>query len=101
MMHAAERDRPDVRTDRRLWRGVQRLLDPERLGFLDETCLKTDMHMLRGRASRSKRCVGHVPGRCWSTTTLLTAIRSDGLMEKATLTCPGAMNSDLFEAYAE
>lgn len=101
MTHAAEQDRPDVRTSRRLWRGFQRMLDADRLVFLDETCLKTDMDTLRGRSPKGERCVGRVPGRCWSTTTLLTAIRSDGLIEDATQTCPGAINSDRFEAYVE
>ena len=101
MIHAAEQERADVAFSRNTWRLFQAFIDPDRLVFLDETCLKTDMTTRYGRAPRSERCVDHTPGRCWSTTTLLTAIRCEGVIEEASLVCPGAMNSDLFESYAE
>ena len=101
MIHAAEQERPDVATSRAGWRSIQNFIDPSRLVFLDETCLKTDMTTRYGRAPHSERCVDHTPGRCWSTTTLLTAIRAEGLMEEATLVCPGAMNAALFESFVE
>ena len=101
MMHAKEQTRPDVASSREIWRAFQPFLEPDRMVFLDETCLKTDMTTRYGRAPRSQRCVDHAPGRRWSTTTLLTAIRSEGLIEAATMTCPGAINGELFEASVE
>ncbi len=101
MIHASEQDRLDVANSRRVWRSLQRLLDPERLVFLDETCLKTDMTTKYGRAEQSCRCVDKSPGRCWSTTTLLTAIRSEGLMEGSTAMYPGAINGESFVGYVE
>ena len=86
---------------RRIWRGFQAWLAPERLVFLDETCLKTNMTTLRGRALHSHRCVDHTPAGRWSTTTLLTAIRSGGVVEAATLAFPGAVNAATFAGYAQ
>lgn len=86
---------------RRAWRSLQRFLDPAGLVFLDETCLKTDMITRYGRAPRGQRCVDHTPGRCWSTTTLLTAIRGEGLIEAATAVYGGPMTADTFVAYTE
>lgn len=69
--------------------------------FLDETCLKTDMTTRYGRAMGGQRCIDHAPGRRWSTTTLLTAIREGELMKESTITCPGAMTGELFEAWTQ
>ena len=74
-------------------------MDPARLVFLDETCLKTDMTTRYGRAPRPQRCVDHAPGGSWSTTTLLTAIRLDGLIEGATGLYEGPIDACRFQGY--
>lgn len=86
---------------RACWRSVQKLIDPDRLVFLDETCVKTDLQTRRGRALEHARCVDSAPAGHWSTTTLLTAIRGGGVMEQATVLCPGAMTGEVFESYSE
>jgi hypothetical protein len=48
-LHAeAERDRPDIARKRRLWKARQHRIDPQRLVFIDETWVKTNMGPLRG-----------------------------------------------------
>jgi hypothetical protein len=42
-VRAAEQDRPDVAGKRRLWRAWQRIMDPSRFVFLDETGTATNM----------------------------------------------------------
>lgn len=100
-MKAKEQQRPDVAEGRRLWRVLQRYLGVDDLIFLDETALKTNMITRYGRAPRSCRCVDHAPAGAWSTTTLLTAVDSSGVMEPATVVCEGAMTAVQFEAYVE
>jgi hypothetical protein len=47
-VYASEQDRPDVAAARERWRINQRLLDPSRLVFIDETGTSTNMAKLRG-----------------------------------------------------
>ena len=59
------------------------------------------MTRLYGRAPVGQRCHDHTPHGHWKTTTLLSAIRLDGVIEQATVIVDGPMNTDTFEAYAE
>ena len=54
---------------------------------------------LRGRSPRGARCRAAVPHGHWKTTTLVAALRLDGLT--APMVIDGAMNGDAFTAYAE
>ena len=54
-MRAAEQDREDVAEQRLNWHECQQTVDPERLVFLDETGLKTDMNRLRGWSKTGER----------------------------------------------
>ncbi len=80
VLHAAEQDRPDVRQKRATFRGRAAGIDPSRFVFLDEMGANTAMTRLYGRAPRGERAVGRVPQAHWKTTTLLSAIRSDGVV---------------------
>jgi hypothetical protein len=56
---AAERERADVREDRRVWKAQRQPLMRvacHRLVFLDETSVTTKMTCLRGRAARGPAC---------------------------------------------
>ena len=99
MTHAAEQDRPDVKADREQWRAAQPLLAPGRLVFLDETATSTNMARRYGRAPKGKRLVDKVPHGHWKVTTLVAALRADGVC--APMTVDGAMDGDLFVAYVE
>jgi transposase len=84
---------------RAAWRVQQRGLDPDRLVFIDETWVKTNMTRPRGRARRGTRLVATVPHGHWKTTTFLAALRTSGLT--APLVVDGAINGDLFLAYVQ
>jgi len=97
--HAAEQDRSDVKERRRVWRAAQPLLDVGRLVFLDETATTTNMARRYGRAATGQRLVDKVPHGHWKVTTVVAALRHDGV--RAVMTCDGAINGDLFVAYVE
>jgi transposase len=78
---------------------VQLGLDPERLVFLDETWVKTNMTRSRGRAPEGERLIAKVPHGHWKTTTFLAALRTTGLT--APLVVDGALNGAVFQAYVE
>ena len=88
-----------MRARREAWFDLQPELDPEKLVFLDETGATTKMARLRGRSPRGERCRAAVPHGHWKTTTLVAALRLDGLA--APMVIDGAMNGEAFTAYAE
>ena len=84
---------------RREWIAAQGGMDAEKLVFIDETWLKTNMTRPRGRALKGKRLVEYVPFGHWQTTTYVGALRSTGMT--APMVIHGTMNRDVFEAYIE
>lgn len=70
-----------------------------RLVFIDETWLKTNMTRSHGRAPLGQRLVDAVPYGHWKTTTFLAALRVGGLT--APLVVDGAINGELFLAYVQ
>jgi transposase len=99
VIQAAEQDRADVTAKRAAWAEKVPGLDPTKLVFIDETGANTKMARRYGRAARGQRVVGRVPHGHWTTTTFVAALRADGLT--APMVIDGAMNGDLFVAYAE
>ena len=91
---AIEQDRPDVKRQRRDWRESQESIDPQRLVFLDETGLKTDLTRLRGSALCGNRLVEAVPGGKWETSTLIQAVALDGT--RAAMFLDGPINATCF-----
>ena len=98
MIQAAERDRPDVAVKRQAWAQRMPGLDPRKLVFVDETGANTKMTRRYGRAPRGERVIGRVPHGHWKTTTFVAALRAEGPV--APMVIDGAMNGDLFVAYA-
>ena len=88
-----------MRARRLAWFEAQPDLDPTRLVFIDETGATTKMARLRGRSPRGQRCRAAVPHGHWKTTTLVAALRLDGMT--APMVIDGAMNGEAFAAYAE
>ena len=99
VLKASEQHRPDVAERRAQWQVWQTGLDPDRLVFLDETWVKTNMTRPRGRAPAGERLVCHVPHGHWKTTTFLAALRVSGLT--APLVVDGAINGAIFKAWIE
>lgn len=70
---------------------------PERLVFVDETSVKTNMTPLRGRSLRGERLLADAPFGKWRTQTFIAGLRQDGLV--APWTVEGAMDGAAFDTY--
>lgn len=88
-----------MKEKRAAWAARMPGLDPAKLVFLDETGANTKMTRRYGRAPRGERVIDAVPHGHWKTTTFVAALRADGLV--APMVIDGAMNGDVFVAYAE
>lgn len=75
------------------------MLDPRRLVFIDETWAKTNMTPTHGRCRRGRRLIARVPFGHWRTSTVLAALRWDGVTAPAVF--DGPINGRSFTAYVE
>ena len=98
-MRALERSRADIARRRKRWKAWQGRFDPQRLVFIDETWIKTNMAPLRGWGRKGKRVPAHVPHGHWRTQTFLAALRCDRLT--APCVFDGPINGTCFRAYVE
>jgi transposase len=98
-LFAIEQGRADVARRRHRWRSWQANLDPQRLVFIDETWIKTNMAPLRGWGPKGERLRGFVPQGRWHTLTFLGALRCDRLT--APCVFDGPINGESFRAYVE
>jgi transposase len=91
-----------VREARRVWipkRQIFMASHLERLAFIDETSLKTNMVKTTGWAPRGARLVDHAPFGHWRTQTFIAALRHD--RQDAPWVVNGAMNGEMFDLYVE
>ena len=95
----AEQDRKDIALARKNWRASQQGVDPERLVFVDETAVKSDISRLRGWARRGARLVEAVPGGHWHIHTLVHAVALDGT--RAAMLLDGPIDSLCFAGFCE
>ena len=72
---------------------------PERLVFLDECGVLTNMARLWGRSPRGTRAVGAVPFGHWTRLTVLGALGTGGML--ATMSTEAATSGAVFFAYLE
>jgi transposase len=70
-----------------------------RIGFIDETSLKTNMAKTTGWAPNGTRLIDHAPFGHWQTQTFIAALRHDRL--DAPWVIDGPMNGELFDLYIE
>jgi transposase len=84
---------------RKDWHATQETVDAERLVFLDETGLKTDLTRIRGWAKGGDRLVEAVPSGKWQTSTLIHAIALDGT--RAAMVLDGPINSASFTGFCQ
>ena len=61
------------------WRRRVGQVSKDRLVFFDETGAKTNMKRLHGWSDYDQRLVDSAPSGHWSTTTIISAIRLDGV----------------------
>lgn len=98
-LKASEQERADIKQQRELWQEFQADIDSDRLVFLDESGVKTNMTRLYGRALKGKRCHDKAPDGRWETVTVLSSVRLDG--ETESLMFDGAVDRKIFDAYIE
>jgi len=70
---------------------------PERVVFIDETAVKTNLTRLRGWATRGERLTMDAPFGSWGTQTLIAGLAQDALI--APWVIKGAMDGPAFAAY--
>jgi transposase len=95
----AEQARPDIARRRARWKAHQGRIAPERLVFIDETWVKTNMAPLRGWGPRGQRLEARVPHGHWKTLTFVAALRVDRV--DAPWVIDGPINGELFTLYAQ
>jgi hypothetical protein len=100
-LKAAEQERPDVQEQREQWKRQTQKVDASRFVCLDESGAKTNMTRRFGRALIGERCFDTAPADHWHTTTMLSAIRTDGVIEEASLAFDGPMNAETFLIYVQ
>jgi transposase len=98
VLHAQERDSPEVQQKREDFRAAVAGIDPHRLVFVDESGAHTAMTRIYGRAPVGQRVCGTAPGH-WETITLTCGLRLSGVT--AVMAFEGATNTPTFEGYVE
>src|SRR3954468_9357023 len=98
-LFALEQARSDIARRRQRWRSWQAGLDPQRLVFIDETWIKTNMAPLRGWGPKGERLRAFAPHGHWRTLTFLGALRCDQLT--APCVFDGPIDGESFRAYVE
>jgi transposase len=97
MVHASERERPDVKAKREIWIEMMPSVSGSQLVFLDESGVNTDMTRRYGRAASKERVVDHVPLNTPKSSTIISPIRLDGTTVSNVF--EGALNGERFREY--
>ena len=90
---------PDVIQKRNEWVQMISEAEPDKLVFLDESGVNTNMTRHYGRAVGKERAVDHTPENTPTNTTILSSIRLNG--ETAYTTYSGGTTGDRFVEYLE
>jgi transposase len=98
-LHASERDTEANRQRRQSFQATLLQIAPERLIFLDESGVTTQMTRAYARASGGQRVHESAPQGHWKVLTILSALSLRGLL--ATMTIEAATDGDIFLAYLE
>jgi transposase len=88
-----------VAAQRRQWRDRQPLHDAGHYVFLDECGVTTDLLRRYGRSPRGTRLHDHTPCSHWQTTTVIAALRVEGVRAPAVF--DGPIDNESFLAYVE
>lgn len=99
MLHATERDTEANRQRREVFVEQLRSIPPERLVFLDESGVSTQMTKRYGRAQRGRRIAEATPEGNWKILTILGAMSVRGMI--ATMTVEAATDAEIFLAYLD
>jgi len=99
---ATERRGARVRKQRDFWfkhRLPAASTQPDRVVFIDETSVKTNLTRQRGWSRRGERLVMDAPFGSWGTQTFIAGLTADALI--APWVIKGAMDGETFAAYVE
>jgi transposase len=99
MVHASERNRPDVITKRTIWKEQQAAMDIDSLLFLDESGVNINMTRRYGRAQGKQRVEDFAPLNTPKTTTILSSVRTDGTTVRKFIS--GSLNGKIFLEYIQ
>jgi transposase len=88
-----------VAADRRRWRDWQPLREVRQYVFLDECGVTTDLLRRYGRSPRGHRLRDHAPCGHWETSTVIAALRLNGVTAPAVF--DGPIDKASFRAYVE
>jgi transposase len=88
-----------VAAERRQWRAWLPLRDVAQYVFLDECGVTTDLLRRYGRSPRGERLHDHTPCSHWQTTSVIAALRVEGLTAPAVF--DGPIDNPSFLAYVE
>jgi transposase len=88
-----------VARKRARWKAHQGRIAPQRLVFIDETWVKTNMAPLRGWGPKGRRLKAYAPFGHWKTQTFIAALRYDRI--DAPWVIDGPINGELFRLYIE
>ena len=98
-LHASERDSAANRRRREDFLAAIASAPPQKLKFLDESGVTTQMTRLWGRAPRGERIREAAPDGRWQVLTTLGTMSLRGM--EAVMTIPAATDGDVFHAYVE
>ena len=98
---ASEQKRHDVAQKRVNYQIARRFAERDSFVCLDESWAQPHMTRREGRAPVGERCVDHTPHGNWKTFTMLSAIRTTGVLRDATVLIDGAVNGEIFLAYTQ
>lgn len=84
---------------RQRWLAHQHRIDPDRLVFVDETWVRTDMTRTRGWCRQGSPLLARVPHGHWRTLTFIAGLRSREIVAPCVL--DGPINARLFTAWVE
>jgi transposase len=98
-LHAAERDREANRQRREEFLSTIAAIPAEKLIFLDESGVTTQMTRQWGRAAKGQRILETTPQGRWTVLTTLGAMSLRGI--DAAMTIPSATDGDIFRVYVE
>lgn len=88
-----------MKAARETWAAGQGDLAPERLVFIDESGLSTNMARLRGWAPEGERCRAAIPHGHWKTVTFVGGLALNGFI--APMLLDGPMDGECFLAWIE
>lgn len=98
-LHASERDTEENRQGREAFLAAIATVAPQKLKFLDESGVTTQMTRLWGRAPRGERVQEATPDGRWQVLTTLGTMSLRGM--EAVMTVASATDGDVFHAYVE